>query len=117
MRFLIGLLSFLILPLPTQAAEMKSQKTPIVRVSVLASVKVFLNGKESNLVAIKAAFEKTKAENGSVWYYRENAKGEPPPQGMEVIKLIVENKLPISMSSKADFSDYIDENGQSRPRK
>jgi hypothetical protein len=90
---------------------------PILRLSVLASGKVLLEGKESNIPEIRKALEKTKASGGVVWYYRENGKDEPPSQAMELIEVIVENKLPISMSSKPDFSDYIDENGQSRPRK
>jgi len=31
---------------------------------------------------------------------------------MAVVKLVVKYKLPISMSSKPDFSDYVDESGQ-----
>jgi hypothetical protein len=59
---------------------------------------------------------KLKEANGVVWYYRENGQAEPTPQAMAAIKLIIENSLPISMSSKADFSDYIDAAGNSLPR-
>jgi hypothetical protein len=38
-------------------------------------------------------------------------------QAIEAFKLIVESKLPISLSTKSDFSDYVDEKGQSLPRK
>jgi hypothetical protein len=31
--------------------------------------------------------------------------------------MIIERKLPVSMSTKPDFSDYVDEQGKSRPRK
>lgn len=95
---------------------MKPQKEPAVRLSVLTSGKVLLNGRESNFSEVKKALEKTKSEKGVVWYYRENG-GEPPPQAMEIIKLVVEISLPISMSSKPDFSDYIDDKGNSRPRR
>ena len=56
-------------------------------------------------------------KNEVVWYYREAGKEEPPPQAMNVIKLVIEHNRPISLSSKADFSDTIDENGNSAPRK
>lgn len=96
---------------------MKAENNPVLRVSVLTSGKVLLDGKESNLPEVKKALEKARSEKGVVWYYRESGKGEPPQQAMEVIELVIENKLPISMSSKSDFSDYIDDKGQSQPRK
>jgi hypothetical protein len=49
-------------------------------------------------------------------YYRENARSEAGSEAMSVIDLVVKYGLPISLSSKSDFSDYIDANGQSQPR-
>jgi biopolymer transport protein ExbD len=118
MKHVAGLISLLLLlHVPLYAAEMKTEKNPVVRLSVLTSGKVLLNGKESNLPDVKEALEKARSEKAVVWYYRESGKSEPPRQAMEVIKLVIENNLPISMSSKPDFSDYIDDKGQSRPRK
>ena len=96
---------------------MKAEKNPVLRISVLASGKLVLNGMESNLPEVKEALGKARSEKAVVWYYREGGKGEPPQQAVEVIKLVIENNLPISMSSKPDFSDYIDDKGQSHPRK
>ena len=53
-------------------------------------------------------FQAAKENNTGVLYYREAAGGEPAPQSMEVIKLVVKHKLPISMSTKPDFSDVVD---------
>ena len=117
MKILATISAFFLLCFPLYAADMKKEKSPVLRLSVLASGKILLEGKETSVPEIKNALEKTKAKNGVVWYYRENGKGEAPPQAMEVIKLVIENKLPISMSSKPDFSDYIDEKGQSHLRK
>jgi hypothetical protein len=33
------------------------------------------------------------------------------------VQLIIKYKLPVSMSAKPDFSDYVDAKGVSRPRK
>lgn len=41
---------------------------------------------------------------------------EPPPPGTAVIQLIIKHQLPVSMSTKPDFSDYVDDKGVSRPR-
>lgn len=105
------------LPLWGHAANKDSTRTPVIRISVLATGRVLLDGKEATIAEVRRALERAKAKKGAVWYYRESGKGEPPRQAVEVFKLIVENNLPISLSAKPDFSDYVDERGQSHPRK
>ena len=90
---------------------------PVARISALASGQILLNGKSVALPALDAALTELKNQNGVVWYYRENARAEPPAEAMQVMQLVAKHKLPISMSTKADFSDYLDPNGISRPRK
>ncbi len=51
-----------------------------------------------------------------VWYHPQNPASEPPPQGPAVIQMIIKHQLPVSMSSRPDFSDYVDSKGVSRPR-
>ena len=89
----------------------------VKRISVLSTGKVLLNDKDSTVAEVRRSLESASAGSTTVWYYRESGKGEPPPQAIEVFKLIVENKLPVSLSTKPDFSDYVDEKGLSRPRK
>lgn len=89
---------------------------PHLKISVLQSGRILIDGKESSIDQVEKGLVKLKSEGGSVWYYREAGQKEPPTEAMEIIKLVVENKLPITLSSKPDFSDYIDENGQSHPR-
>ena len=96
---------------PTQAQE------NVAKLSALSSGKLLLNGQPANLDTIESEFKNLKSNNGSVWYYRENPQDEPPPQSMAIIELVVKYKLPVRLSSKPDFSDYIDENGNSNPRK
>lgn len=117
MKRVAGLISLLLLHMPLYAAEIKAGNNPVVRISVLTSGKVLLDDKESNLSEVRKALGRARSEKAVVWYYRENGKGDPPQQAMDVIRLVIENNLPISMSSKPDFSDYIDDKGQSRPRK
>ncbi len=89
---------------PALAAE------PIARVSALAS------GQPVNLQALDTALKDLKEKHGIVWYYRQDPNHEPPPQAMEAIGLVVKHQLPISMSTKPDFSDVVDANGNSKPR-
>jgi hypothetical protein len=88
----------------------------VARVSVLATGKLLLNGSPTDLMELDKEFQSLKANGGSVLYYREAGQSEPPPEAMSVIELVVKYKLPVSMSTKADFSDYVDENGQPHER-
>jgi len=108
-KWIVSLL--LVLPL-----SLAVQAQPIARVSALSDGRLLLNGQPSSLAAIEAEFKKLQAAKGSVMYHRENARSEAGPEAMSVIDLVVKYGLPISLSSKSDFSDYIDANGQSQPR-
>jgi hypothetical protein len=61
---------------------------------------------------------KTSAQ--AVWYYREQATSDPTDDEWAkmraVLDAIMATQLPISFSSRADFSDYVDGNGNSQPR-
>ena len=91
--------------------------SPSLRISVLKSGRILADGKEATLSELDQMLTELKKANGMVWYYREAGQEEPPPQAMEVIKLVAGKALPITLSSKPDFSDYVGEDGQSHPRK
>ena len=90
---------------------------PITRVSVLSSGKILLDGRAATPADVAQALEQTKTKRGGVWFYRASAGAEPPSEAVEVFKLIVDYKVPVSLSTKPDFSDYIDDHGIARPRK
>jgi hypothetical protein len=90
--------------------------SPILKVSVLVSGAVLLDGIPVSLEGLGAKLESVKADRPVVWYYREAAGGEPSAEAMQVMKLVVDSRLPISLCSKADFSDYVDRKGVSHPR-
>lgn len=90
--------------------------SPILKVSVLVSGAVLLDGEPTSLEELGARLESLKADRPVVWYYREAAGAEPPPEAMQVMKLVVDKRLPISLCSKPDFSDYVDRKGVSHPR-
>jgi hypothetical protein len=82
-------------------------KTNVLKVSVLVSGAILLDDQPVGLAELGQAMEQSSKENAVVWYYRENAAGEPPPQAMEVLKLIIANRLPVRLSSQPDFSDTV----------
>jgi hypothetical protein len=97
--------------------HMQINENEILKISVLKSGEIYVENKTVTLQELDSLLAANAQKNGVVWYYREAAQGEPPPQAMEAISLVIKHKRPISMSSKPDFSDTIDENGNSKPRK
>jgi len=89
---------------------------PIIKLSVLQSGKILVDGGESTIAQVEQHLTNLKSEGGMVWYYREAGQEEPPPEAMQVIKLVADFGLPVSLSSKPDFSDYVGEDGQPHPR-
>jgi hypothetical protein len=87
-----------------------------LKISVLASGAILLDGQPGDLEQLDAALERAKQDHGQVWYYRELAGVAPPAAGLAVIQRVVQRKLPISLSSKPDFSDWVDGQGVSHPR-
>jgi len=65
---------------------------------------------------LRRALESAKRDQGIVWYYRESAAQSPPQHALQVLNMVVQNQLRISLSSKPDFSDYVDSKGISHPR-
>jgi hypothetical protein len=48
-----------------------------------------------------------KEKKGVVWFYRANPQGEPPPHSMDVMKLVIDKRLPIALFVKEDFSERV----------
>ena len=96
--------------------QVKSGEGPVGRVAVTATGSVSFDGKPVTLHELNTRLVELKRGNGVVWYYREAAHGEPPKEAMEVMKLVADNRLPISMSTKPDYSDVVVPGGGTKPR-
>jgi len=89
----------------------------VLRVSVLKSGEILADGNKVSLSDLDSLLAVNAQKRGIVWYYRETAQEEPPPQAAQVIQVVIKHKRPISMSTQPDFSDTLDEKGRSHPRK
>ena len=81
--------------------------TKTLKVSVLAAGELLLDGQPVTLPALEQALRQAPKDGTVVWYYRENAAGDPPAVATEVMKLITANRLPVRLSSRPDFSDTV----------
>ena len=80
---------------------------PILKVAVFADGRITADGSPATLESLRASFHKLAEQKGIVYYYREAAQGEAPPQAMAVIKAIVAARLPVRLSSRPDYSNAI----------
>jgi hypothetical protein len=87
-----------------------------LKISVLSSGSVLLDGEPAGLDNLAEAIQKAEPTTDCVLYYRENAAAEPPAVSGEVMNLVIAKKLPVSFSTKPDFSDYVDALGRTGPR-
>ncbi len=79
--------------------------------------KITYNQKEVSLLKLHDELRALKKNNGTVWYYREDGEDEPHPQAANVIQAVIGAGLPISLSSKPDFSTVVLPDGTIKPRK
>lgn len=89
----------------------------LVRISILSSDDLLLDGQPTDLDRLDRALGEAKAGNGLVYYYRETPPADASPKAMEVLKLVVKHQLPVTLSTRPDFSDYVDDRGVPRPRR
>jgi hypothetical protein len=92
--------------------------TRVMKIAVMADGRITIDG--SSVVTMDEVHSLLKGlgeQKGVVWYYREAGASEGPQQAPEVIQSIVQNRLPIRLSSKPDYSDAIGPNGQPIPNR
>jgi hypothetical protein len=89
-----------------------SQGPPIMKISVYVDGRVTADGQTVTMDSLRESLKKLAEQKGVVWYYREAGKGEPPPEAMDVIQAVIQERLPIRMSSRPDYSDSIGLDGR-----
>jgi len=87
----------------------------VLKIAVLSSGAVTVDGAAVEIERLDEMLGALKASNGIVWYYREHSP-TAEATGTSVVKLVVKHKLGFSISSRPDYSDYIDAKGVSHPR-
>jgi hypothetical protein len=89
------------------------QNSNILKVAVMHDGRIFADGQHTTLSSLRDTLMELSKNNGSVWYYREEGQAEPPPEATQVIQAIIDNRLPVKLSSKPDFSDSLGPDDQS----
>lgn len=105
----LGLLSLLHGGCSKQSAppSAPSPGAPILKVAVFADGRLTVDGAAATLQSLQASLHTVSEKHGAVCYYREAGQQEPPAIALDVMKAIIEARLPIRISSRPDYSDSI----------
>ena len=89
---------------------------PILKIAVSEQGEIELNGETTSLFELQAELAAAAGTETSVWYYRPQGGGDPPEEAMQVFEAILEHRLPVSLSSKPDFSTVVLPDGSVKAR-
>jgi hypothetical protein len=94
-----------------------------MEVAVHADGRVTADGREATLEALQQSLSELKRNHGSVLYYREGANyghggagSKAHPKAVLFVRAIFDAHVPVSVSSKPDFSDVVLPDGTTKPR-
>jgi predicted secreted protein len=88
-----------------------SPTAPILKIAISAGGRITVDGSPATMESLRASLKRLAEQKGVVWYYREAGQAEAPPEWTEVMKAVIENRLPIRLSTRPDFSDAIGADG------
>ena len=97
-------------------AQMTETAPTVLRVLVLADGAILLDGAKTSLLALRERFRDVADSHAVVWYCRAQGESEAPEVAPLVIQAVIDNRLPISMSSESDFSTVVAPDGTVKPR-
>jgi hypothetical protein len=89
-----------------------SSNPTILKIAVMADGRITMDGSPSTIDSLRVSLKRLADQKGAVWYYREAGQGAAPPESAEIMKAVIENQLPIRLSSRPDYSDAIDPDGR-----
>jgi hypothetical protein len=118
MRFwiLVMTIASLLVSHAEASGQVRTDEGPVGKIAVTAAGVVSFDGAAISLEGLKSKLVDLKKRSGTIWYYREAAGSAPSTQATEVLNLIARSRLPISLSTKPDYSDVVLPDGTIRPR-
>jgi hypothetical protein len=84
----------------------------ILKIAVMADGSITMDGSPTTTDSLRASLKRLADQKGVVWYYSEAGQSAAPPESAEIMKAVIENHLPIRLSSRPDYSDAIGSDGR-----
>ena len=91
----------------TAAEKNPAGDANVVKIYIEQDGDLTANGKSISLQELDASFSQLKSSNGMVYYSRENPDGDPPPEAMKVMDLLIKYNLPVKLYTDKTFSVLI----------
>jgi hypothetical protein len=88
---------------------------PVLKIAVMSDGRITVDGFPATVDSVREAFKRLAEQKGVVWYYREASEAKGPPESSMIIQSLIENRLPIRLSTRPDYSDAIGPDGKSVP--
>jgi hypothetical protein len=88
-----------------------SPNATILKIAVMADGRMTMDGSPTTIDSLRMSLKRLADQKGAVWYYREAGQSAPPSESAEIMKAVIENHLPIRLSSRPDYSDAIGSDG------
>jgi hypothetical protein len=85
---------------------------PVLKIAVKADGRITVDGTPATIDSVRASLKRLAEQKGVVWYYREAGQGVAPSESIQVIQSVIDNRLPIRLSTHPDFSNAIGRDGQ-----
>ena len=101
---------------PLKSTRGATSDLDILKITVHQAGEIRIGNKIVTMREAESQLSLLAAKKGVVWFYREPGRNPPAPEATAIIKLAIKYKVPVSLSTKPDFSDTIDDNGKSIPR-
>jgi hypothetical protein len=89
-----------------------SPDAAILKIAVMADGRITMDGSPTTIDSLRTSLNRLADQKGAVWYYREAGQSAAPPESAEIMKAVIENHLPIRLSSRPDYSDAIGSDGK-----
>lgn len=98
------------------AVNTESESETVVRISARQDGSLMLDGAQMSPEQALKELESMDPGHTVIWYYREAPREPPHPAVAGVVRAIAELGFPVSLSTQADFSDFVGLDKKSRPR-
>lgn len=85
---------------------------PVLKIAVMSDGRITVDGSPATMDSVRDSLKRLAEQKGVVWYYREAGDAKAPPESTAIIQSIIENRLPIRLSSRPDYSDAIGPDGK-----
>lgn len=97
-------------------APLPPPDAPVGKIAVAVGGAVTYDGVPITIDELGTRLAELKRRNGRGWYYREPGEEGLPAAAKAVLDLVIANKLPISLFTKPDYSEYVTQDGQTKTR-